>query len=165
MPHRITKRAVDQLLPARRDVLLWDATIKGFGVRCRPSGAKHYVLKMRVGGRQRWLTIGRHGSPWTPDTARREALRLLGLKSAGHDPATQRDRQKGAITIRELGARFMDEYVARHCKPRTAEEYKRALDLTSIRPLAGNVLRMSHMPMLGAFTMTSGAGRTRRTAH
>jgi hypothetical protein len=58
---------------------------------------------MRVGGRQRWLTIGRHGSPWTPENARREALRLLGLKAAGHDPASERDRQKGAITIAELG--------------------------------------------------------------
>jgi hypothetical protein len=67
MPQRITKRILDQLSPASNDVLQWDTEVKGFGVRCRPSGAKHYVLKMRIGGRQRWLTIGRHGSPWTPD--------------------------------------------------------------------------------------------------
>lgn len=128
MEAKITKRAVDQLSPGSRYVLLWDKEVKGFGVRCRPSGSKHYVLKMRVGGRQRWITIGRHGSPWTPDTARREALRLLGLRAAGHDPATERDRQKGAITIAELGARFLQEYVPQHCKPRTAEEYQRAVD-------------------------------------
>ena len=96
MEAKITKRAVDQLSAGDRDkVLWWDAEIKGFGVRCRSSGAKHYLLKMRVGGRQRWLTIGRHGSPWTPDQARGEALRLLGLKSGGKDPASERDHQKG----------------------------------------------------------------------
>jgi integrase len=129
MPQRITKRTVDQLSPGSNDVLQWDSEVKGFGVRCRPSGAKHYVLKMRVGGRQRWLTIGRHGSPWTPDTARREALRLLGLKAAGSDPATARDRQKGAITVAELADRFLREHVARHCKARTEEEYQRAVEV------------------------------------
>jgi len=67
MEAKITKRVVDQLSADGRDVLRWDAEVKGFGVRCRPSGAKYYVLKMRVGARQRWLTIGRHGSPWTPE--------------------------------------------------------------------------------------------------
>ncbi|TMJ86478.1 MAG: DUF4102 domain-containing protein [Alphaproteobacteria bacterium] len=121
MEAKITKRTVDQVSPGSRDVLLWDRDVKGFGIRCRPSGAKHYVLKMRVGGRQRWLTIGRHGSPWTPDTARREALRLLGLRAAGQDPATARDHRKGAITIAELGARFLSDYVPQHCKPRKAD--------------------------------------------
>jgi integrase len=136
MPPKITKRAVDQLSPASRHLILWDREIRGFGIRCRPSGAKHYVLKMRVGGRQRWLTIGRHGSPWTPDSARREALRLLGLKATGHDPASERDRQKGAITIADLGKRFLQEYVPQHCKPRTAYEYQRAVELF-INPALG----------------------------
>jgi integrase len=130
---KITKRTVDQLLPG---MLLWDTDVKGFGVRCRSSGGKHYLVKMRIGGRQRWLTIGRHGSPWTPDTARREALRLLGLRASGQDPALQRDRQKGAITLAELGARFLQEYVPRHCKPRTAEEYRRSVD-QYINPILG----------------------------
>jgi integrase len=136
MLHKITKRTVDQLSPASRDVMIWDREVKGFGFRCRPSGAKHYVLKLRVGGRQRWLTIGRHGSPWTPDTARREALRLLGLKSSGQDPASERDRQKGAITVAELGARFLSEHVSWHCKPKTAEDYQRAVE-RHINPVLG----------------------------
>jgi hypothetical protein len=128
MQRKITKRAVDQLASNHQDAVVWDSEVIGFGVRCRRSGAKYYVIKMRVGGRQRWLTIGRHGSPWTPDNARREALGLLGLKAGGKDPATERDRQKGALTIAELGARFLSDYVAQHCKPRTAEEYQRAVE-------------------------------------
>jgi hypothetical protein len=60
MEVKITKRTVDQLKADKRDTILWDSELKRFGVRCRQSGAKHYMLKMRVGGRQRWLTIGRH---------------------------------------------------------------------------------------------------------
>jgi len=126
METKITKRAVDQLSPASRDLYRWDAELKGFGVRCRPSGAKYYVLKMRVGGRQRWITIGRHGSPWTPDQARAEALRQLGLKAAGKDPASERDHQRGVITVAELGSRFLTGYVPQHCKQSTAFEYQRA---------------------------------------
>jgi hypothetical protein len=37
-------------------------------------------------GRQRWHTIGRHGSAWTPETARAEAQRLLGPVVAGANP-------------------------------------------------------------------------------
>src|SRR4029078_11619629 len=94
------------------------------------------IVKTRIGGRQRWLTIGRHGSPWTPEKARAEALRLLGLKAAGKDPALERDRKKGAVTITELAVRFLSEYVAQHCKPRTTEEYQRAVDCY-INPVLG----------------------------
>src|ERR1700722_10482405 len=90
-PRRITKRTVDTTFPGE---VSWDSEVKGFGVRCRQSGAKYYIVKLRAGGRQRWLTIGRHGSPWTPATARVEAKQLLGLKAGGKDPATERDRQK-----------------------------------------------------------------------
>jgi integrase len=136
MQTKITKRAVDQLSAGAPDKVLWDTELKGFGVRCRAAGAKHYVLKVRVGGRQRWLTIGRHGSPWTPDTARREAIRLLGLKASGSDPAAMRDRQKGAVTIAELTDRFLREHASRHCKARTQEEYQRAVE-RFIKPSLG----------------------------
>ena len=84
---------------------------------------------MRIGRRQRWITIGRHGSPWTPETARREALRLLGLRAAGKDPATERDDHKGGLTIAELANRFPTEHVAHTCKPTTADEYQRVISL------------------------------------
>ena len=83
----ITIRAVQGLAIGSA---LWDAghreAVVGYGVR-RQKAAAVYVLKYRAFGRQRMLTIGRHGSPWTPDTARKEAKRLLGLVAAGKDPA------------------------------------------------------------------------------
>jgi hypothetical protein len=53
-------------------------------------------------GRQRWYTIGRHGSPWTPETARSEARRLLGLVANGGDPAAAKHTKSKAATVAEL---------------------------------------------------------------
>lgn len=124
MGQRITKRVLDQLKPGERDTFTWDSEVKGFGVRCRPSGAKFYILKTRVGGRQHWLTIGLHGSPWTAERARGEALRLLGQKADGKDPAADRDNRKNAISMKELCERFLADYVAHRVKPKTAGDYQ-----------------------------------------
>jgi hypothetical protein len=78
---RITKRTVDLL---NEGEVAWDANVRGFGVR-RQRTRKIYLLKARINGRQRWITIGDHGSPWTPETARKEAQRLWGEIHAGAD--------------------------------------------------------------------------------
>jgi len=70
---RITVTSVEQLEPG--DVM-FDTDLLGFGVR-RQAKSCSYFLKTRVKGRQRWITIGPHGSPWTPQTARNEAAALL----------------------------------------------------------------------------------------
>ena len=46
--------------------------------------------------------IGRHGSPWTPQTARVEAKRLSGLVAAVGDLAETRATERSAITTAEL---------------------------------------------------------------
>src|SRR5215469_614279 len=69
----ISIRSVDALAPGST---IWDTTVRGFGVRRQRRDAV-YILKHRVDGKQRFVTIGRHGSPWTPETARKEALRIL----------------------------------------------------------------------------------------
>jgi len=72
---RIGKRDV-QDLDVNREI--WDTTVQGFGARRQLGIGVSYVLLYRTGeGRQRRFTIGRHGAPWTPETARTEAQRLL----------------------------------------------------------------------------------------
>jgi integrase len=122
--HRLSKRIVDG---ARPGCLLWDSDLKGFGLRVLASGARHYVLKYRVGGRQRWITIGRHGSPWTPEQARKRALHLAGLVAQGEDPADGRDAAKAALTVRGLVERFDRERIAKR-KASTAREYRREIE-------------------------------------
>jgi hypothetical protein len=84
MQARVTKRVVDAAAPTGRDQFVWDTDVKGFGLKVTPVGRKVYLLQTRVGGRLRRYTIGTHGSPWTPDAARSEALRLLGLIHQAH---------------------------------------------------------------------------------
>ena len=86
MQGKITKTAVDRLEPWS---VLWDSEVKGFGVRRHRADARHYLLRYRFGGKQTFRKIGRHGSPFTPDTARQEARRLLGLIATGINPAAQ----------------------------------------------------------------------------
>lgn len=135
---RITKRAVDQLQPSDREVYIWDADVRGFGVRCYPSGKKMYVLKTRHGRTQRLITLGQHGSPHTPESARKAALHFLALRAKGEDPAAERDKRKAAKSIKELGTRFLEEYVPAHCKESTAYEYDRAVKLF-INPALGSL--------------------------
>lgn len=121
---RITKRTVDALKPGQ---ITWDTDVKGFGARCQRS-AKVYVLKTRVNGRQRWLSIGRHGSPWTVETARREAQRLLGAVAGGKDPASTRDAAKEIPTLSILAGMFLREHAEAKRKASTAKGYRDYFD-------------------------------------
>src|SRR5437016_2674414 len=113
MQGKITKRAVDDLAPAGgAETVLWDTEVKGFGVRARATGSKSYILQYRAGAGRgaalRKLTLGKHGSPWTPETARIEVKRLLAEVAAGRDPATARQQERDAVTFGEL----IDLYLA-----------------------------------------------------
>jgi len=134
---RITKRTVDQLQPGS---VIWDSDPRGFGVRRQRRDIK-YVLKYRFKGRARFYTIGLHGSPWTPDTARDEARRLLGMIHSNElprDPAAQRDRAREEPTLATFIAKYLDEYAPGHKKPRTIAEDKRNLEKHVI-PVLGKI--------------------------
>jgi len=129
MQGKITKRAVDALSASRDEITLWDSELKGFGVRARSGGAKTYIVRYRpgAGGRGaplRTMTIGRHGSPWTPETARGEAKRLLGIVENGADPAADRSARREAPTVADLCVRFLAEHVDTKLGERTAFEYR-----------------------------------------
>lgn len=58
-------------------------------------------------GRVRRLTIGRHGSPWTPELARDKAKQLLGVVAKGDDPAAEKQEARKALTVGELCERYL----------------------------------------------------------
>jgi integrase len=140
MRGKVTKRAVDGLSSgASKEAVLWDQEIRGFGVRARAGGAKTYILHYRSGtgrgARLRKLTIGKHGSPWTPDMARTEAKRLLGMVASGHDPAERRNAERKALTVSELCDLYLAEG-ATHKKPSTLKA-DRGRIAHHIKPLLG----------------------------
>jgi integrase len=73
---------------SRLEGWLWDSTVIGFGAR-RQTTHVHYYVRYRMNGGQVMKSIGRHGAPWTPETARNEARRLLGVVATGVDPYAQ----------------------------------------------------------------------------
>lgn len=119
---RITKRSVDALVPGTKDIFLWDEELKGFGLRLTASGAKSYVIQYRMGGREsptRRFTIGGHGSPWAPDTARKEAIRLLIEVRQGRDPGLaklERRRQAVDLAFNSYVEAFIDLYLKKRWK-------------------------------------------------
>lgn len=122
---KITLRTVNAVEPAKERYVLWDSEVKGFGLRVAPLNGqtqrakKTYILKCRLKtGEQRWLNIGPHGSPWTPEQARQEAIRLLRDVAAGHDPMAEKQVAKGMLTIAQLCDLYLAEGVA-HKKPST----------------------------------------------
>jgi hypothetical protein len=136
---KITKRAVDALKPAPdRDVLMWDDELPGFGVRVRPSGVKVYVLKYRTeSGRQRWLTLGRHG-PITPEMVRKRALAEKAAVGKGADPSGERQKKRRELTIAGVADRYLAEHVAGHNRPSTAAEVQRLVE-KRVKPELGGI--------------------------
>lgn len=100
---KITKRSVDALISIGAEGILWDDSLKGFGAKITKSGAVSYILQFRMGGREartRRYTIGSHGSPWTPTTARDEAERLSLLIAQGIDPVeVEKQRRREAVDL------------------------------------------------------------------
>ena len=112
----VTKRSVDALSAGQANVFLWDTELRGFGVKVTPSGAKSYVFAYRLGGREatkKRYTIGRHGSPWTPVSARLKAEKLAAMVGDGTDPmVTDKERRKDAVDLRfgDYAERFITAY-------------------------------------------------------
>ncbi len=121
--------------------VLRDAEVKGFGVRVAPSGARTYVLSYRMGGREapkRTATIGRHGSPWATDQARRRALELLALVRQGVDPVAEREQAREAVVeeAERRAARSFDLLADRWMR-----EHVRRSGLRSLKDVEGVVER------------------------
>jgi integrase len=118
-----------------KEELLRDTTLVGFEARARPGPdgvTVAYSVRYRAGsGRKapmQRVTIGKHGSPWTPETARAQARRLLGQVAHGKDPARDKAEEKTAPTVAALAEHFMAEHTVAKRKGSTAAEYERLLD-------------------------------------
>ena len=66
---RLTVKAIAAAKPKAEECTLWDNLLAHFGVRVQPSGVRSYIVRTRVNGRMRKITLGRF--PGTP--ARRGA--------------------------------------------------------------------------------------------
>ena len=91
----------------------WDGSVAGFGARRQAGTVVSYIVVYRTReGRQRTYTIGKHGSPWSPDTARQEARRVLGEVVKGVDPQADKIAGRKAVTVAELCQQYLADVEA-----------------------------------------------------
>ncbi|MDG1725877.1 MAG: tyrosine-type recombinase/integrase [Emcibacteraceae bacterium] len=155
---KITNQTIKNLKPGE---IIWDTDLSGFGVRCQVK-AIVYILKKRIKGTQRWLTIGKHGEPWNPDKARTKAKVLLGQIADNKDPAKERDDLKTRPTIKDLCEKFMDEYAREHKKQSSVNLDQMNID-NHILPLLGEkTIEDVSKSDIEAFMRAVKAGKTAR---
>ncbi len=99
MQQKLTKRLVDSLSAAPKDSFLWDLDVKGFGLKITPRGRKIYIVQKRLNGHLRRFTIGQHGAPWTPDSARVAANKILATLFSGVDPSGEKRKAQADLTV------------------------------------------------------------------
>lgn len=133
---RITKRTIDAVAATGREQFLWDSEMRGFGARVSREGRVAYIVQYRFEGRQRRYKIGPHGAPWTPETARIEARRILGEIAEGSDPQQRRFDERAAIDVSRLCDRYLDEGLFA-AKPSSVASARNNVE-NHIKPLLGS---------------------------
>jgi len=147
---KLSKRTVDAIRPepAGRDVFAWDngdGSLKGFGVRMKPSGVASYLVQYRTKeGRTRRLAIGKVGV-LTPDEARTLAGDKLKEAAKGGDPSAERHRvRREALTIAELADLYLAEGpAAKPNKKASSWAADRSNIERHVKPLLGRKLSAS----------------------
>jgi integrase len=107
---KLTKEVIEGAeLPETGQRFLWDAGLKGFGIRLTP-GARTYVIQARVNGKERRVSLGRHGV-LTVQQARRRAVVELASMTKGVDPSIEKKRVEAyAVTLRQLVEQYLEDH-------------------------------------------------------
>jgi len=126
----INKTVISRLHPGDT---VFDSALKGFGAR-RQKHCVSYFLKTCVNSKQCFITIGKHGLPWTPDTARRQAMAY----KADPSLANKKEKEDTNSTVSEIIEPFKQSHFPQ-LKPGTVKDYQSILDL-KILPHLGEKL-------------------------
>jgi integrase len=134
---KLTAKTIDaqKLAPGKKEVILYDEDIPGFGLRIREGGSRTLVLSYKIGQRSRRLNLGPAVREAFPDV-RKRALDLLAQVRLGQDPAATKDasRQQAVETFEKIAERFLVEH-AKEVTPKTHRDSKRYLTVAA-KPLS-----------------------------
>ncbi len=125
---KLTVRVVEAVQPGTKDFILWDAEVKGFGLKVTPKGKKTFLLSYRTGDHvQRKPRIGDF-PVMKPEAARAIALKWKAEVAAGGDPSAQRKAKRALRGKGTLSEMFVD-YKRAKAALRSIEEIERLLNL------------------------------------
>jgi integrase len=96
--------------PGKRDVIVFDDSLPGFGIRKFASGKASYFVKYSIGVQQRKITLGKV-VPGMLGEMRREASRVLAQAKLGRDVAAKKKEtiSKQAVTLGVLAEKYLAE--------------------------------------------------------
>lgn len=170
---KLTKKTVEAFTcrPGRDQDVLWCTEVKGFGMRLSmKSNTRAYFIQFRVKGanKERSITIGRHGDPWTPELARNRALELkvqmLGDGVTGVDPVAEAAAQRveaernaqaakaAATTLRQVMTSY---FTHRKLRPATEKDMRRHCEKNLSAWLDRPVVETTRSECLEVFTTLS----------
>ena len=113
---KLNKKTVEAATaPVTGELILRDSEIPGFWCRVT-SSSRSYVLRTRIDGKQRSITLGRHRQI-EPAEARRKALQMLGDIARGNDPTAEREASRRSPTFEEFSQRYLSEWAKPRKKP------------------------------------------------
>jgi integrase len=114
MARKLTDTLVRSLAPpAAGQRVVWDGALPRFGLRLAAGGARAWVIKYKVRGRSRWLTLGSYPLISLAG-ARKKAKRQFARVVQGEDPAAERRTANEAATFGKLA----QDYIEKHAKPK-----------------------------------------------
>lgn len=133
---RLTKLVVEKAEVKSQRYTIWDADLKGFGVKVQPSGSKSYFAYYRThSGQQRKPAIGTHGKV-TTEEARRIAKKWIAASVTGLDISEERKEARAAPLVRDLAQKYLNDYAACFKKPSSLKSDQSNLN-NHVLPLIG----------------------------
>lgn len=137
MRSKLTVRSVEAVQLAKKDVIIWDTEVPGFGCKVTPKGRRSYFLFYRThDGQQRKPAIGVHGV-LKPEAARAIAKEWLGEVAKGNDPSLTRKVARKAPTVGELCEQYLAEYARPRKKASSVDNDQRIIE-QHIKPALGS---------------------------
>lgn len=135
---KLTKSVVDAATFHAKDYELRDTTVPGFLLKVTPAGRKIFMLQYRTNaGERRKPAIGRFGE-LTVEQARSIAQDWLADVRKGKDPSAEKTAARDAPSVKELCAKFIEDYSKPKNRSRTVESNQGYID-RHINPRLGTL--------------------------
>ncbi len=109
----------------KKHQIYWDDKILGFGIRITENGAKSFILRYVINGKERKYTIGKYPD-FSATAAKDEAIALRGEISKGNDPLEKRQDNQKLVSFGDFAGEFM-KFKRDSLRDRTLEDYDRML--------------------------------------
>jgi integrase len=126
-------------IPTKGRIKFHDTKEKGLSLYVTPSGNKSFMIRKRVGGKDKEIVVGRFPD-MTVELARKEAQKIKLQIAMGEDPLEEKGKQASEKTFGDAYQEYMERYAKIECKARTRKDielrFKKILPIWSKRSLS-----------------------------